>query len=389
VAGLVGSGYPAAAPLLRQAAVALRSDPVRPSSSDSYVGVTITNELWDDETYGRWVRLVERRAREEGALIALQVALIGRAKAETRAGQFDAAVATYDEAVDITRAIGGVAEFYELLKVDVFAWRGDEPAARAAASALREGGAAIGSGPAVAIAHLALATLALGNGRYDEALTWARHLTDEFLLGWTCQGLALTIEAATRVGQVELAHTCLGQLTERATASATPWALGQLARSRGLLAADEAAESLYRQALAELGRTSLATESAHTHLVYGEWLRRQNRRADARHSLGIAYEMFSSMGAGAFARRADIELAATGQRVRRRSVETQHDLTPQESQVARLASSGATNSEIAGQMFISANTVDYHLRKVYRKLGIASRRDLDAALQDGRRTPLR
>ena len=390
-ATLLASDHAAAVALLRDAAAILRGGSVSRDDIATLFnfGLVITNELWDDETYGRWVRLVERRAREEGALIALQVALIGRAKDETRAGQFDAAVATYDEAVDITRAIGGVAEFYELLKVDVFAWRGDEPAAQAAATALREGGAAIGSGPAVAIAHLALATLALGNGRYDEALTWARHLTDDFLLGWTCQGLALTVEAATRVGQVELARTCLGQLAERATASATPWALGQLARSRALLAADEAAESLYQQALAELGRTSLATESAHTHLVYGEWLRRQNRRADARHSLGIAYEMFSSMGAGAFARRADIELAATGQRVRRRSVETQHDLTPQESQVARLASSGATNSEIAGQMFISANTVDYHLRKVYRKLGIASRRDLDAALQDGRRTPLR
>lgn len=390
-ATLLASGYAAAVPLLREAAAILRDGPVSREDVATWFnfGLAIANELWDDETYGTWVRVVEQRAREEGALIALQVALIGRAKDETRAGRFDAAEATYDEAVDITRAIGGIPEFYELLKVDLFAWRGDEPAARTAATALREGGAAIGSGPAVAIADLALATLALGHGRYEEALTSARHLTDEFLIGWTCQGLAITVESAVRVGDVDLARTCLRQLAERATAAATPWALGQLARAGALLAPDEAAESLYQQALAELGRTSLATESAHTHLVYGEWLRRQNRRADARQTLGVAYEMFSSMGAGAFARRAHIELAATGERVRRRSVETQNDLTPQETQVARLASAGATNSEIAGRMFISANTVDYHLRKVYRKLGIASRRDLDAALQDGRRPPRR
>jgi len=182
-------------------------------------------------------------------------------------------------------------------------------------------------------------------------LTWARHLTDGFLLGWTCQGLSITVEAAARVGQVDLAQAWLAQLAERAAATATPWALGQLARSRALLAPDEAAETLYQQALAELARTSVATETAHTHLVYGEWLRRQNRRADARRTLGIAHEMFSSMGADAFARRADVELAAIGERVRRRSTESQAGLTPQEFQVARLASSGATNSEIAARLF--------------------------------------
>jgi tetratricopeptide (TPR) repeat protein len=279
-ATLLASDYATAVPILREAAAVLRSGAVSREDVATWfnLGLVIADELWDDETYGTWADLVEQRARDEGALIALQVALIGRAKAETRAGQFDAAEATYDEAVDITRAIGGVAAFYELLRADLHAWRGDEAATETAAAALHEGGAAIGSGPAVGIAHLARATLALGTGRYEEAFTWARHRTDEFLLGWTCQGLSITVEAAARVGQVDLAQAWLAQLAERAAATATPWALGQLARSRALLAPDEAAETLYQQALAELARTSVATETAHTHLVFGEWLRRQNRR---------------------------------------------------------------------------------------------------------------
>jgi ATP/maltotriose-dependent transcriptional regulator MalT len=299
------------------------------------------------------------------------------AKAEVRAGHFVVAEALYDEAIEVTRAMGDFVEFYSWLKADLHAWRGDVDGTRSMAGALWKGGSAIGSDTACCFADAALATLALGEGNYAEALAAARRLTDKTLIGWTSQGLYIAIEAAVRVGELDVARRNLETLRERAEATKSVWALGQLARSRALLAADDrAAESSYQEAIDRLGETSVATELALAHLVYGEWLRRQKRRVDARHQLREAYDMLSSMGAGAFAERARRELSATGERVRSRSLPEVGDLTPQEAQVARLAADGAKNSEIAATMFISANTVDYHLRKVYRKLGINSRRSL-------------
>jgi DNA-binding CsgD family transcriptional regulator len=374
----LASEYARAVPILRQAAAVLRGGPVSREDITHWfhVGIFVANELWDDQTYSAWGTRVEKDAREHGALIALQFILLGLAKHETRAGRFANAGACYAESVDIPRAIGGPVEFYELVGVDLSAWRGDEVATRRDAPKLSGLGAAIGSAQTVHLAELALATLALGYGRYDEALTSALRLTDEHAPGWTCQALHVAIEAGVRSGERSIAEDCLQRLADRATVTQTDWALGQLARSRALLAPDDTAEALYEQAIMHLAQTSVATELAQAHLDYGEWLRRQNRRVDAREQLRTAYEQFHTMGALAFAARARTELTATGERARKRTVDTTNELTPQERRIAALAASGATNPEIGAQLFITANTVDYHLRKIFRKLQITSRRQL-------------
>jgi DNA-binding CsgD family transcriptional regulator len=185
-----------------------------------------------------------------------------------------------------------------------------------------------------------------------------------------------------RCGDRDAPAGALTVLAERATASGTPWALGLLTRCRALVTEDVRAGELYQKALDQLSTTSWLTEVAQTHLLYGEWLRRQKRRTEAREQLRRSYELFDTMGATAFAERSRVELLATGERARPRRAETAHDLTPRELQIARLAAQRATSSEIGGQLFISANTVDYHLRKVFQKLGISSRREIAGLLPD-------
>ena len=388
LASLFTGNDAAAMPILREAVARLaRGDVTHTEVAANYhFGVVVINELWDDEAYGLWCHRSERVAREHGALIALQVTMLALAKHETRAGHFAAADARYDETIEITRAIGGSVPFYELLRVDINAWRGVEDETRRAAGRLAEAATAIGSGGALAVAQLALATLELGTSRYADALAVVQPLADTHTPGSSGLALPLAVEAAVRSGDHELAERWARELDRRASTAGTPWGLGLSARSHALVAPDNEAEALYREALSQLGRTSVAVDLAHTHLLFGEWLRRQGRRDDARTQLATAHDMFSTMGADAFAHRAHGELAATGTRVRRRTVETQNDLTPQEAQVARLAATGATNPEIAASLFISANTVDYHLRKVYRKLGITSRRQLAPRELHGRWT---
>jgi ATP/maltotriose-dependent transcriptional regulator MalT len=190
------------------------------------------------------------------------------------------------------------------------------------------------------------------------------------------------IEAATRRTRTEIAAEALERLTERTRATGTPLALGIEARSRALLSEGDVAEGLYREAIERLGSTRIRLELARAHLVYGEWLRREGRRVDAREQLRAAHDMLAAMGIAAFAERARRELVATGETARKRTVETREALTAQEAQVARLAAEGRTNPEIGGVLFISARTVEWHLRKVYPKLGITSRRDLRQALPE-------
>lgn len=216
-----------------------------------------------------------------------------------------------------------------------------------------------------------------GHGRYGEALAAARQACeheDVIFYGWA---LVELIEAGVRGGQPEEAAAALARLSERTRASGTEWALGIEARCRALLRDDE---SRYQESVERLARSRAPVELARSRLVYGEWLRRENRRVDAREQLRVAHEMFSRMGAEAFAERARRELSATGETVRKRTVETPDELTAQEAQVARLAAEGHTNPEIGAQLFISPRTVEYHLHKIFPKLGISSRRELRRAL---------
>jgi DNA-binding CsgD family transcriptional regulator len=227
-----------------------------------------------------------------------------------------------------------------------------------------------------------------GIGRYEEALAAAVEAREDSSAAWfRTWGLVELVEAAARCGKRELGADALDKLSETTGASGTDWALGVEARSRALLTEGDAAEPLYRQAIERLARTPVRVELARAHLVYGEWLRRERRRLDAREQLRHAHELFTQFGMEAFAERARVELEATGERARKRTVETRTDLTAQEAQISRLAAEGATNQEIAAQLFISPSTVDYHLRKAFRKLGVKSRHQLKPhLLQTGGQT---
>jgi len=225
----------------------------------------------------------------------------------------------------------------------------------------------------------AAAVLHNGCGRYEAALEAAERSREHHPAGGFGSVLSELVEAATRTGERELAETVNTELRQR-TRVGTNWARGLQARADALLSDGDAAEAQYRESIERLGLTIHRPHLARSHLVYGEWLRRQKRRVDARTELRSAHELFSSMGAAAFTERARRELLATGERARRRVDETRGNLTPQEAQIARLAADGYTNPEIGAQLFLSPRTVEYHLRKVYPKLGISSRRQLRTAV---------
>ena len=260
-------------------------------------------------------------------------------------------------------------------------WRGQEAEALALTEAHRQDVLRRGEGLWLVATDWGSAVLYNGLGRYDEALAAAeRAAEDPHGLGTSSWLLSDLIEAAVRGGKAERAAGPLERLTEISEANGTDWALGMCARGRALLSEGEAAERLYREAIDRLGGTRIRVALARTHLVYGEWLRRENRRVDAREQLRAAHEMLADMGMEAFAERARRELLATGETVRKRTVETLDELTPQEEQITRLAAAGHTNPEIGAQLFLSPRTVEWHLRKVFTKLGISSRRQLRTAL---------
>jgi DNA-binding CsgD family transcriptional regulator len=233
-----------------------------------------------------------------------------------------------------------------------------------------------GEGIAIDQAYAALTVLEIGAGRYDAALRTAQRRVEQDAMGLGTVALADLVESASRCGQNELAEPAIAHLADRAAGSGTPWARGLLFRSRALLATGDEAGDLFGRSLEELSQTTLATEQARTSLLYGEWLRRARRRRDARQPLQDALETFEAIGARRFASRAAAELAATGEQVRKRSTPSITALTPQEAQIARLAAAGERNHEIAAQLYITTSTVEYHLRKVFVKLGVTSRTQL-------------
>jgi DNA-binding CsgD family transcriptional regulator len=379
---LVTGRYPEAIELLRRAGRLLLGASISPHeiAKWQFCGAFAANELMDDRLYVRWAERVEGASREQGALFALLLALFALAEHYVRAGQFSSADTSLAEAMQVGEAIGWDADHYQSLRALLLAWRAEAPEARSAAKTLIELGVASGSAMSVFVGYHALAILELGSGNYGAALVASEQISNAAVLGFGPQIIPIVVEAGIRSGNRDAADSALARFQVRATAAGTPWALGLLTRSQALLADDAEAEELYEVSISYLERTLVSTDLALAHLSYGEWLRRQQRRVDARTHLRTAHDMFASMGAAGFAERARAELLATGERVSRRTVEHQSDLTAQELQIATMASRGATNPEIATKLFLSASTVDYHLRKVFRKLGITSRRQLESSL---------
>ncbi len=336
-------------------------------------------QLWDD---GQWDVLSRRHVRlahDTGALSELPFALSSRAYLELFAGELTAAAALISEARAATDATG--SNFAPYGALGLAAWRGQEDDAAVLMKATIEEVTLRGEGIGITVTEWANAVLCNGLGRYDEALAAAERgseCPDELeLANWS---LVELIEAAARTGQTERGTVALRRLAESTSAAGTDWALGVETRSRALLSSGESADRLYREAIQRLSRTRIRTELARAHLLYGEWLRRQNRRMDAREQLRCGYEMLTAMGIEGFAERARRELLATGENVRKRTVDTAGELTGQEAEIARLAADGHTNPEIGAKLFLSSRTVEWHLRKVFTKLGISSRKELREAL---------
>ncbi|MEV1022983.1 AAA family ATPase [Streptomyces sp. NPDC050264] len=379
----VHSGYPPAVPVLRAAlaAVGRESEVTEHGVRLAALALYAAEEIWDDDAGDEAARLFEVHERRIGALGALRSTLLVRSTWELRAGRFATATACLDEAEDLAAVIGqpsGLA-----FRVELLAWRGQETQARSAADALvrdlvtRHAHGGLGDW-----ARNCLTVLELSLGRYAEAAAHADVAFANDNAGAVPRALPDLVEAAVRCGEHRKAKEALRRLEERAPLAGTPWALGLLARCRALTADDDHAEAFFAESVALLGRTRVRTDLARTHLLYGEWLRRRRRRADARTELRTAHEMFRCMGAAAFAERARVELLATGEHARKRTPHTEHELTPQERRIAGLAAAGSTNAEIAARLFITRSTVEYHLNKVFRKLDITSRRRLRSVLSE-------
>jgi DNA-binding CsgD family transcriptional regulator len=327
-------------------------------------------------------RLVDM-ARDTGSLAVLPSALLLRLSNRVRAGDIAGADALAAEAMTIAAATGSrfLAEYCALV---VESWRGRESATQAAIDAIVSEQALRGEGKVITATQWAAAVLHNGLGRYEEACAAAekgRSHPQEG--GLSIASLVELVEAAARSGRPERARQAVEELRMLTEPSGTDWALGTLSFARALVHPDEDADRLYRDAIERLERTEAGAHLARARLVYGEWLRRAGRRTEARQQLRTAYDLFHRFGAEAFADRALRELEATGETLGRRSVSTRNDLTPQETQIARLAASGLTNPEIGARLFLSPHTVDWHLRKVFTKLGVTSRRQLSDLLPPG------
>jgi DNA-binding CsgD family transcriptional regulator len=381
---LTTDGRAAAAPVLREAAKGLVDLPVEDVLKWGWVATGASAALWDDvgmrAIYGRQVQLI----RDAGALAALPIHLSVLAMTTTWTGDLEGSAAIIAEGDSAASATGVPIAPYPQLRLVALQGREAEAAALIAGTIAMA--AASGQEMGVISAHWAAAVLYNGLGRYEEAMEAAQATSNSFEPWIASWALPELVEAAARSGAAPLARAAYEQLLETTRSCDTDFALGVEARARALVSDDLAAEDHYREAIARLGRTALRPELARAHLLYGEWLRRLGRRVDAREQLHAAHELFVEIGMEAFAERARRELLATGEKVRKRSVDTIDELTPQELQIAKLARDGLSNPEISARLFLSPRTIEWHLRKVFSKLGIASRKELRSTLPGTSRT---
>jgi DNA-binding CsgD family transcriptional regulator len=366
-----------AGPTLRTAVDALCADDVPDDDLTglAWASVALTTALWDDGARDEILRRAADLARRTGAVQLLDSLLFILSVAETVLGQLDSAAAHLAELGQVRDALGMSAAQQEMFRnVEYLAWRGDDDQLEASIDMARQVSIALGMGGVLTMANTASMLVHLCNGHYEQAYRIARANRDLNFLQISIRVLPDLIESAARSGRAEEALVALRELREVAQTSGTPWGLGVLERSAAVLAEQADPEPHYVAAIEHLSGCRARADLARSHLLYGEWLRRQKRRRDARVQLHAAVEHFQGMGAALFAARAQRELAATGEHPEAAAGGTQ--LTTQELAVARLAAQGATNSEIAGALVVSRHTVDYHLRKIYRKLSITSRREL-------------
>jgi DNA-binding CsgD family transcriptional regulator len=363
-------GYQAGLGTLRRAIGGFLAEDGRSAESAGVLWLACRTavNLWDDESWYQLARRMVSVARATGALIDIPSSLSMLTAASVLAGDFTGAASLIDQTSAALAVTGTYPPSHGPLALAAWQGRAD-PVLAPGESGPRE------------IGGYTAALLYNGLGRYEEALAAARRGSEHAeLLGYRLWALPELAEAGMRCGRPDLAEEAVRQLCQTTSVSATDWGLGIQARSQAVVASGQAAEDLYRESIARLGRTRIRTHLARAHLLYGEWLRREKRRIDAREQLRIASEMFTAMGADAFAGRAERELAATGEHVRKRDIRPVVELTPQEGQIARLASEGQSNPEIAAQLFISPRTVEYHLHKIFAKLDITSRGQLARVL---------
>jgi DNA-binding CsgD family transcriptional regulator len=387
LAVLFTEGYAAAVPLRRRALRAIRSadTPAAGGLHLLWIAALEAADLWDDESWYELSTRHARTARDLGALTELSLSLNSQIVGLVFSGELAAAAALVEEVRAIREATGGnLAPYGAMVHA---AWHGREAPARELIDTTLKEVTQRGEGAGAVIAHWSTALLLNGLGRYEEAIAPARRAAEFPLQSAAANwGLSELVEATARSGRTRAARNALERLAETTRAAGTDWALGVEARSRALLG-DGDTDELYRRAIDHLGRTGMTVDLARAHLLYGEWLRREGGRRDARAHLRAAHERFTAMGADAFGERARRELVAAGDTTYTRAPDAREELTAQETEIARLAALRRTNPEIGAQLFLSPRTVEWHLRKVFTKLGISSRKELyDALPEDVRMT---
>ena len=392
LAARLTDGYVAAAPMLVRALASFTTLDGEADDPDRVLWMAgaraagiIANEVWDYDAGRMLTERQVRVARETGALVRLQYALNFRANGLVLAGELEAAAALVDEGEHLSQMTGVPPPGFTSLLLGAF--RGDEARTSTLITTTADAAAAQGQRRIVTLADYAGAVLHNGLGDHARALECARRVFEREVLGFQTLAAPELAEAASRTGDIDALAQIRAWVTARARATPTDWALGMDARIQALASVGSIAESHYRHSIERLSKTSLRVELARTHLLYGEWLRRDDRRGDAREQLRIAHDMLASMGVAAFAERARRELLATGEKIRKRAEPAAGSLTAQEVQIARLVRRGLSNPEIGTRLFLSPRTVEWHLRNIFGKFGISSRRQLrdldDASVADG------